>query len=74
MWSDHGILVVMATNLYAAYHELEPSAIEDPPGCKLNLSRLQSYLGSVEVWRGLCHLRGRPHYLTIVQNYEIRCQ
>ncbi|GFX65491.1 uncharacterized protein TNCV_4735391 [Trichonephila clavipes] len=70
--------MVKISDLWLACHEFKPSTSEDPP-CR-EVMHVKSVESSnvlpcgVEVRRGRCQLRCRPHHLTMVQNDKVRHQ
>ncbi|GFY27301.1 hypothetical protein TNCV_2069211 [Trichonephila clavipes] len=68
--------VIMVSDLWPTCHEFESSTSEDPPGLMhIKSNEAQSH-PVVMMWkfRDRALLRCRPHYLTMVQNYEFRFQ
>ncbi|GFX27650.1 uncharacterized protein TNCV_107481 [Trichonephila clavipes] len=77
--SSHGILVVNISDL--GWHVTSPSPVplktcRVEQKCTLNMSRAQmsSRWCGVVFRRMGCQLRCRPRHLTMIQNYEVRCQ
>ncbi|GFW14247.1 hypothetical protein TNCV_3548361 [Trichonephila clavipes] len=68
------------TDSWLAFYEFEPRTSEDPL-CRgrrytINTLRLKRLLVSVawKIGEGGCQLMWHSRYLTMAQNYEIRCQ
>ncbi|GFX23570.1 uncharacterized protein TNCV_3770441 [Trichonephila clavipes] len=74
-----GSLVVKVTDTWAAYHEFELSAAEDPPYKEaMHVKSVESSIVLPLVWcessKSGCQLRCRPRHLTMVQNDKVRHQ
>ncbi|GFY30238.1 hypothetical protein TNCV_3091451 [Trichonephila clavipes] len=72
-------LVVKVTDSWPAYYDFESSTAEDPP-CRggMHVKSIESPNVLPLVWCGSqkkgCQLRCHSLHLTMVQNYEVRCQ
>ncbi|GFW16004.1 hypothetical protein TNCV_4432771 [Trichonephila clavipes] len=74
--SGRSSLVVKVTDLWVAYHEMEPSTTEDPlyrrvMPVKSVEAQTSSLCRGVYVRRDSCQLRCHPRHLTMVQNAEV---